>query len=572
LLLARLSTVTSVLAMVSIVSVAGYELVTDATALALSVGLWMVAVAVSAGWQIRRVLQAPARLAALQSAWLDWVLAGLSIVLLALWRPVLLGLVVFVRQAVVVVRLALSTETGRARLGTLLGQPAKLIALSFILLIGLGTIFLTFPRSTTTPGQGADVVDALFTATSATCVTGLAVVNTNDDGTTTGDAFTAFGQLVILVLIQIGGLGIMTLSAAVILLLGQRLGLRSEALLREVMEESSRQDLVQSVAFIVKSTFAIETVGALLLFFRFSKLPELDIGTAASYAVFTAVSAYCNAGFSLWGDSVTQFVSDPVVMPTLISLISLGGIGFTVLMSVWNVENLRRSPMLTWRRWPIHVRVVLLMSLWLTVLGAIAFYYLEFHASLHHLDRGERLWAALFQSVSLRTAGFNSIDFGEVSRVGLVVMLVLMFVGGSSGSTAGGVKTSTVAVVLLSVRSMLQGRDDVEVGGRRIPKVVVYKAISILAIFGGLFGIGFLALLASEPTLPFEALLFETMSALATVGVSTGITGELSAMGKLVVTFLMFVGRIGPLTLALAVGEPSRRLALQYPEGKIMVG
>ena len=404
-------------------------------------------------------------------------------------------------------------------------------------------------------------------------MTGLAVLNTNADKLhdSTRQSFSAFGQVVLLVLIQVGGLGIMTLSAAVVLLFGRTLGMRSQALLQQVMEESSRRDLERSIRYIVTMTFVAESLGALVLYVRFRDVLPTE-SQAAAYAIFTSVSAYCNAGFSLWSDSLTSLASDNVVMITIMLLITVGGLGFVVVGALADPMNFKQRPDVTWRRWSVHVRLVLFMSAWLVFGGALVYYYLEFHHSLAGLSRGEKYLAALFQSVTLRTAGFNTIDFGEISRVGLVFMLALMFVGGSSGSTAGGVKTSTVAVVVLSVRAMLMGRQDVEAGGRTIPKTVVYKAISILVIFAALFMVGFLVLLGTEPSMPFEELLFETMSALATVGVSTGITPDLSTAGKLVVTFLMFVGRIGPLTLALAVGEAGERVALRYPEGKIMVG
>ncbi len=570
--LAQATFVASVLAMALVVLVVGYETFDSPLASSLAVATWFAAVGISALYQGVLVNRAVRRFEALRSVAVDIALLAVIIAVALAWRRNLLGLAVFVRQAVVLTRIYLATQAGQAQLIRLLAQPAKLLAVSFLSVIFLGTVFLTFPRSTT-DGRGAGITDAIFTSTSATCVTGLAVLNTNSDALSDASrqSFSGFGQVVLLVLVQVGGLGIMTLSAAVVLLLGRQLGMRSEMLLQEVMEESSRRDLERSIRFIVTMTFVVEACGALILYFRFLPVVD-DAGTAAAYAIFTSVSAYCNAGFALWSDSLTGVMTDHVVMWTIMGLITIGGLGFVVISALVERDNFSQHPGVTWRRWSVHVRLVLIMSFGLTFGGAIVYYYLEFHHSLAGLSRADRAMAALFQSVTLRTAGFNTTDFGSISRVGLVFMLVLMFIGGSSGSTAGGVKTSTVAVVVLSVRAMLLGRDDVEVGGRTIPKTVVYKAISILVIFAGLFMLGFLALLATEPDKSFEALLFETMSAMATVGVSTGITPALSTAGKLVVTFLMFVGRIGPLTLALAVGEASERTALRYPEGKIMVG
>lgn len=568
--LTRATLATSIPAIVTAVVFEGYELFAGQDLVAVS--LWWAAVAVSVVYQAMLVRRAVDRRQMLRTFAADVVLLGVVVLFTVLWVRELLALAVFLRQTLAVARIGFGTERGRRWGLGVLSHPAKLIAVSFLVLIALGTLCLTFPRATT-DGQGTSLVDATFTATSATCVTGLAVLNTNDDAASDQrrQSFSPFGQAVILMLIQVGGLGIMTLSAAVVLLLGRRLGMRSQALLQQVMEESSRRDLERSIRFIVQMTLIVETAGAVILFFRF--WPVLgDAEAAAVYAIFTSVSAYCNAGFSLWSDSLTGFRSDWVVMFTVMGLITAGGIGFTVVAALADPGIFRRLPAATWRRWPVHVRVVLTVSLALVVGGWVVYYFLEFHESLDGLSRGDRIVAALFQSVTMRTAGFNTVDFGQLGRVTLVAMLLLMMIGGSSGSTAGGVKTSTVAVVFLSVRAMLGGRDDVEVGGRTIPKTIVYKSVSILVIFVLLFIAGLTGLLLTQPAMPFEALLFETMSALATVGVSMGITPDLSPAGKMVVIFLMFVGRIGPLTLALAVGEKSGRVSLRYPEGKIMVG
>ena len=479
----------------------------------------------------------------------------------------------FVHQLLSFLRWATLTPRGKRLAQHLLARPAQMLTTSFVILIALGTVFLTFPRATT-DGYGASIVDAAFTATSATCVTGLAVLNTNDDPSHNPrlQSFSRFGQLVIFLLIQIGGLGIMTLSAAILLVLGRQLGFRSQAVLQDIMEESSRLDLENSIRFIFKTTLIVELLGALVLYQRFQ--PALgDEWTAMAYALFTSVSAYCNAGFSLWSDSLMGFREDGWVMSTIMVLISLGGLGFTVLAAVTDKSVAKHGIVNAWRRWPVHVRIVLTMSLWLVVIGTILFYYLDFHYSLNSgMSRTDRWLAALFQSVTMRTAGFSTVDLGQISRITMVCMLLLMMVGGSSGSTAGGIKTSTVAVVFLSVRAMIAGREDVEVYGRTVPKAIVYKSLSILVIFLGAYFLGLVALMAAEPALPFDTLVFETMSALATVGLSMGVTPELGSAGKLVVIVLMFIGRVGPLTLALAVGAKERRVAMRYPEDRVLVG
>lgn len=558
--------------MALVVVVEGYELIVGVWPVRAVVGYWILAVGLSAVYQGALIERAVHPMTVLRRTAVDIVLLVFVGIFLVAGQRGLLSVTVFVRQAIVLVRVYMATEHGARTLLQLLAQPAKLLAVSFIGVIILGTLFLSFPRATA-DGKGAPLIDAAFTATSATCVTGLAVLNTNDDPASNSalQSFTTFGQVVLFVLIQIGGLGIMTLSAAVVLLLGRRLGMRSQVVMQSVMEEGSRRDLEHSIRYIVTMTFVIELVGAALLFLRFE--PALgDARLAASYALFMSVSAYCNAGFSLWSDSLTSFSSDWYVMSVIMALITFGGLGFTVVAALVERDNLRRTPQASWNRWPAHVKIVLSASFVLTVGGAIVFYFFEFGESLTDLSRGDKLMASLFQSVTMRTAGFNTVDLGALSRVTVIIMVLLMFVGGSSGSTAGGVKTSTVAVVGLSVKAMLFGRDDVEAWGRTIPKSIVYKSVSILTIFVVLFVFGLIGLLIVEPNQPFMALLFETMSALATVGVSQGITPELGTGGKLLVIFLMFVGRIGPLTLALAVGERAGRVALRYPEGKIMVG
>jgi trk system potassium uptake protein TrkH len=570
--LALLSIWSSVAALCLVVLVEGYELITARWATVGSVGIWLGAVGISAMYELVLARRSIRPMEYIRARLPDLLLLIIVVILAISGRLSEMALAVFVRQGLASLRILKSTERGDRFLMGLLARPAKLLASSFLILIVLGTTFLTFPRATV-DGQGADLIDAAFTATSATCVTGLAVLNTNRDANSNPklQSFTTFGQVVIFILIQIGGLGIMTLSASFVLLLGRRLGLRSQALLQDVMEEESRRDLERSIRYIVTMTFTVEAIGALILFFRF--WPELgDARQALFYAIFHSVSAYCNAGFSLWSDSLTSFRSDPTVMFTIMGLITVGGLGFTVVAALIHRENLRQSPLATWVRFPVHVKTVLVVSLSLVIGGAIVYYFSEYHHSLAGLSLGEKLMASLFQSVTMRTAGFNTVDDSAMHRVTLMVMLLLMFIGGSSGSTAGGVKTTTVATVFLSVRAMVLGRDDVEVAGRTIPKNIVYKSVSILVIFVGLLVVFFLALLITEKEQEFHAVLFETVSALATVGVSTGITPELTPLGKLLVIFLMFVGRIGPLTLALAVGERAERTALRYPEGKIMVG
>lgn len=507
------------------------------------------------------------RLAVVRSTLFEWVL--LIPVLMVVTQPLLFGFFVWVRQLLVCIKLIFRTAWGRSLIERIQYKPAQMLVASFLVTIAIGTVLLTFPPATT-DNRGASLEDALFTATSATCVTGLIVLNTHDDayGNPKLQSFSLFGQFVILLMIQVGGLGIMTLSTALALLLGRRMRLRSHRMIEEAVGE--HDDIQGIVKYIFKMTFVCEGVGALLLFFPFFHHFG-DGQTAAYYAVFHSVSAFCNAGFALFGNSLTLFQDDWLVNLTVMALITLGGLGFTVVAAVFNRDLLQRRRGF-WRRSGIHVKIVILTSLALTIAGTVVIFYADFYHSLDGLRLDTKLLAALFQSVSLRTCGFNTVDIANIHRVTLIVMVVLMFIGASPGGTGGGVKTSTILVVILSVRAMLLGRDEVEMNGRTIPKNVIYKAVSILVIAFIVLNLFFVALLFSEPHLPMEKLLFEAVSALGTVGLSMGITADLTVTGKVIITFLMFVGRIGPLTLALAVGEREEFARYQYPEGKVIVG
>jgi trk system potassium uptake protein TrkH len=456
----------------------------------------------------------------------------------------------------------------RPVLQALLRRPLPLLCLSFFFTISLGTLALMFPAATR-DGLGAPFLVALFTATSASCVTGLAVVDT-------GSYFSSFGQWVILGLIQVGGLGLMTLTTTLALAFRTQMSARTRGAMQELLEEETVQGfqgLLYSMSLI---TVSLEVLGALALYPAMALAPDgspLPASERAFYALFHAVSAFCNAGFGLYPDNLMRFVGHPGVNLTLIALITLGGVGFPVVTSLldwrpWRERGVRG----TWRYLPVHTRVVLLASAALTLGGALAWLVLEWNHSLAGLSWGQRLWGSLFQSVTLRTAGFNTVDFARLGTPMLLLSLVLMFIGGSPGGTAGGVKTSTVAVLALTFRALLRNRSEVEVMGRSIPPATVYRACAVALIsFGLLFGLGFL-LIAAEPTLPFRDLLFEVVSAFGTTGVSTGVTPQLSSAGRLVVCAAMFVGRLGPFTLALAVGLSKARASYSYPSTKIVVG
>lgn len=434
--------------------------------------------------------------------------------------------------------------------------PAILILTSFALVILVGTILLTLPVASTTPGS-ISPIDAFFTSTSATCVTGLIVLDTPH-------AFTAFGQGVILSLIQVGGLGIMVLSTFGAVLLGRGLGLRGEQAMGDLLEIGGSRDAYRLTRFIVATTVAVEALGAAILTQRYWQ-GGTTFADALWHGVFHAVSAFCNAGFALQSDSLVMFQEDPLVLATVSGLIMLGGIGFVVIATLWSWSD---SP--GGSKFGVHARLALWTTGLLLASGTVLYAAFEWSATLGGLTWGDRIWNAFFQSVTLRTAGFNTVDFGALQHTTIMLMAVLMFIGASPGSAGGGAKTTTVAVLWGLVRGMARGESRVVFFGRRVPQSVVYKAGAIVAMYLGAVVLGFLALAAVED-IEFVPLLFETVSALGTVGLSMGATGELQAEGKLVVSALMFLGRTGPLTLVVAfVGRHTS--TLEYSETDIMVG
>ncbi len=549
-------------ALLLIVQVDGYNLHTRGLDLLLLAALGL-AVLLSIARDLAELHAALGRWSQLKRQLLDWILLGVCAALpsLEVHGPAL-HLALILRQAVHALRLVARTRYGAAAIAYLSRKPAQLMLLSFALTILLGALFLTFPLATS-DGRGASFVDALFTAASATCVTGLTVQDT-------ATYFTLFGQLVILSLIQVGGLGIMTLSGSAAILLGRHLGIRSRSLLAESMELADVAALRELMIYVVKITFLIELAGAALLLLGF--LPGRTLGAAAYAAVFHSISAFCNAGFSTFSDNLVGFRGDLLVNAAITGLIIAGGLGFTVLHALTARETGHRSRLGRWERWSVHVKLVLPGTALLLGLGTIGYYFLEFGSTLAGLPLGEKLLGAWFQSVTARTAGFNTVDIGKLEGPGLMLIVMLMFIGAAPGSCAGGIKVTTAAVLLLAVRAMLLGGGhEVEIYGRTLPREVVYKAIAITVISFLLVVAVFSCLLWTEGG-RFEVLLFETVSAFGTVGLSMNYSPSLTQQGKLAITGLMYAGRTGPLTLALAIGERESSGQYRTPTESVMVG
>lgn len=438
--------------------------------------------------------------------------------------------------------------------------PARIIIFGFLALILFGALLLTLPVSTR-DGLGASFEDALFTATSATCVTGLVVQDTYT-------YWSPFGQAVVLALIQIGGMGVVTMALAIFTITGRRIGLKQRVVMQETVSAPHVGGMVRLVGFIVRGTLLVEGAGAVVLALRFC--PQFGFGKGLWFAVFHSVSAFCNAGFDLMGESgafssLVHYSADPLVNIAIMALITIGGIGFFV----W--DDLLQNG-LRFRRYRLQTKLVLVTSGLLIVLPAAYLYFVEFsHPQWAELSAGERVLAALFQSVTTRTAGFNTIDQTALSGPALMLCTLTMLVGGSPGSTAGGFKTTSLAVLVLCVASVLRQRDSIQVFSRRFPPVVLRHTATLVTLYAGLFLAGAMAICEWDGV-PLSAALYETASAIATVGLTVGITPGLGLASHLVLVFLMYFGRVGGLTLLYAVAGAHPAPHGTLPEEKVNVG
>lgn len=435
----------------------------------------------------------------------------------------------------------------------------QIIALGFFLMIVLGTALLSLPIASQS-GQRAPLLTALFTATSASCVTGLVLVDT-------ATYWTTFGKTVIILLIQIGGLGFMTIATLFFLLLRRKVGLRQ----REVLVDSINTTEVGSVLRLLKTisvgTLVVELSGACLLAIRF--IPQFGLGRGIAYSLFHSISAFCNAGFDLMGvlepySSFVAYSGDWLLNLTLIALICIGGLGFLV----WD-DILKNG--LRVRRYNFQTRMVLSVSAILLFGGAVVIWALERRATGAGLPVDEQILTALFASATARTAGFNTVDLAAMSDGGKLATILLMFVGGSPGSTAGGVKTTTVAVLFVAAVATVRHKYCPNVLGRRISSDLIQKALSVALINLGFALVGSL-LLCGLQSLPLTDVLFECFSAIGTVGMTTGITRELNTASSLVIAVMMFVGRVGSVSLAMAFVEKKARPSVTYPTENLTIG
>ena len=448
-------------------------------------------------------------------------------------------------------------------------SPSFYPVLSFLLIILTGTLALALLP--TRDGRHLSVIDSLFMATSATCVTGLAV-------TDIGTQFTLWGQLTILALIQVGGLGIMTFSTVMVMLLGGSVSFKSRFVLQDVFTQSPQADFYTLLRHVLLFTFSFEAVGALLLFVRFND--RFDPGTAAYYALFHSISAFCNAGFALFSDSFMGYRGDPLINLTLITLIISGGIGFMVLHELLRERSRSMSLKQHWNRISLHSKMVTSVTAMLLVGGAAFFLVSEWSHTLNGLPLWEKILAALFQSVTPRTAGFNTLDYGAMNNLTLLATIILMFIGASPGSTGGGIKTSSLGVLLALSRARLKGSEHVHVFKRSLSDETINRAFAIFVLSVVIVMLGTAVLLITEAgdvSLKasrglFIELLFETASAFGTVGLSMGVTPALTSWGKFLLVLIMYTGRLGPLVIAMAIQPSSRRAKYFYAEERVMIG
>jgi trk system potassium uptake protein TrkH len=517
-------------------------------------------------WGIERF-----RLSFLRGHWLRFALVSVFLILLAIIRysstsPERANLLHSINMSVARAYIVLAqlyilanlllrlASTGRRIAGVNL-PAAQIVAFSFLFVILVGTGFLLLPRATP---QKIAFIDALFTATSATCVTGLIVVDT-------GSFFSQFGQVVILLLIQIGGLGLMTMTAFFSLILGRGMSVKESVLMSDVLSSRTLSRVSHLIVSILTLTVIFEALGVLAFYFSWSGVEGFEHGPLIYYSVFHSVSAFCNAGFSLFRDSFVGFQGSLGHNVTLTSLIIIGGLGFTVIVNLFRFVIFKRE------RLSLQTKLVLAVTASLIIIGTILILAAEWNKSLEELPLLTRIMAAYFQSVTTRTAGFNTINIGGLTNACYLLMMVLMFIGASPGSTGGGIKTSTFGIFLGSVWSMLRGRDSVEMFKRNIPRDVVNKALSVIILALMLLGTFGFVLLFTQKGNPVH-LLFELLSAFGTVGLSAGVTPHLTTLGKAVIIMTMFIGRIGPLTLALAIGQRRESVAYEYPDEAVMIG
>lgn len=443
-------------------------------------------------------------------------------------------------------------------------QPSRIIVIGFALIILIGAILLSLPISTSS-GQGINFIDALFTATSAVCVTGLIVVDT-------GTFWSSFGQTIIILLIQVGGIGFMAMGALFAIIAKKKINLKERILIQESLNQFDLSGVVTLAKNVLMLTFLIEGIGAILLSLVF--IPQLGFIDGLFYSLFHSISAFCNAGFDIMGGisgeftSLTSYVANPIIVLTISTLITLGGLGFTVILDIVRNKKINKLS--------LHSKLVLISTSVIISLGFIIIFIVEFSNpdTIGNLSLSGKALASLFQTVTTRTAGFNTIDLSLMHEGVIFVLMILMFIGASPASTGGGVKTTTVATMLLSIKAFALGREDVQIFKRRIDVYTIRKTVCIMSL--GIITVtsGTIILSLVEPNFNLLEAGFEVVSAFTTAGLSIGGSANLTLIGKIIIMLFMFMGRVGSLTvfMALASKNTMKPSHIKYPEEKVLVG
>ncbi len=443
-------------------------------------------------------------------------------------------------------------------------HPTQIMVIGFALVIFIGTILLSLPISISESGKTNLVhtlINGFFTATSAVCVTGLVVVDT-------GTHWTILGQTIIGLLIQIGGLGFMTFGTLFAFMIGKKISFRERLIMQEALNQFKLSGIVRIARNILIMTFTFEGIGAIILATRF--IPEYGFAKGLGFSVFHSVSAFCNAGFDLFGQfqSLTSYENDPIINIVMMLLIVIGGLGFTVIMEIFQKRR--------FNRFSLHTKLVLRMTFILILVGSLGIFVLEYfnQDTLGHLSFVDKILPSFFQGITPRTAGFNTLNIAKLTTGSIFLIMILMFIGGSPGSTAGGTKTTTIGVAIAMIFSVVKGKDDTEMYGKKIPLDIIKKAIAIILLALGLIVLVTMILSITEVGYSFKEILFETISAFGTVGLSLGLTPHLSSIGRIIIALTMFFGRVGPLTifLALAYRKNNKKRLIKYPEERIIVG
>ncbi|MCC5920222.1 MAG: ATPase [Cyclobacteriaceae bacterium] len=456
------------------------------------------------------------------------------------------------------------------RLGSLITRlkvkPSVSLTLGFLILILAGTGLLMLPAMTTEEG-GMYWLDALFTATSASCITGLIVVDT-------GTFFTTKGQVVIMILIQLGGIGIVAFAGFFSNFLRSGIGIQQQLLMKDTLGTDSLQDSYQLLRQVFIITFSLEAIIGVLIFFSWpEEVMFNDLQQKLFFTLFHTISAFCNAGFTFYGDSLaTGILKEAYLLHIVIGIaIFLGAMGFATITEVFSIEKLRDRMKNPWKDWKISTKIAVYTHSLLLIVGAIFIFLIEYKNGLNGFNTMEKIIASFFQSVN-RTSGFNSVDISLFGNSTLIVIIILMFIGGNSGSFSGGIKTSTFYLITVSVFESIRGRKKITIGNRYIPKELVFKALSIFFFASSANLLGIFILNLTDPNLDFVGLLFEQVSAFATVGYSLGITDQLSELGKSWIILSMFIGRVGTLTFALALATRESTENFKYPKANLMIG